>query len=38
MATVRFENMPLTSTRSVWRRQPDGSWMRIIDRPEVPRP
>jgi hypothetical protein len=22
----------------VLRRQPDGSWLRIIDRPEVPRP
>jgi hypothetical protein len=37
----------LTSTRSadntgvrvqVLRRQPDGSWLRIIDRPEVPAP
>ena len=37
----------LTSTRSadntgvrvqVLRRQPDGSWLRIIDRPEVPKP
>jgi hypothetical protein len=37
----------LTSTRSadntgvrvqVLRRQPDGSWLRIIDRPEVPQP
>ena len=36
-----------TSTRSadntgvrvqVLRRQPDGSWLRIIDRPEVPQP
>lgn len=41
----RFENLTLTSTRSadntgvrvqVLRRQPDGSWLRIIDRPEVP--
>lgn len=43
--TVRFEDLALTSTRSadetgvrvqVLRRQPDGSWLRIIDRPEVP--
>jgi ketosteroid isomerase-like protein len=43
--TIRFENLALTSTRSadntgvrvqVLRRQPDGSWLRIIDRPEVP--
>jgi hypothetical protein len=42
---VRFEALALTSTRSadntgvrvqVLRRQPDGSWLRIIDRPEVP--
>jgi ketosteroid isomerase-like protein len=47
LPTVRFENLALTSTRSadntgvrvqVLRRQPDGSWLRIIDRPEVPRP
>jgi hypothetical protein len=45
LPTVRFEDLPLTSTRSadntgvrvqVLRRQPDGSWLRIIDRPEVP--
>jgi uncharacterized protein (TIGR02246 family) len=45
LPTVRFENLALTSTRSadntgvrvqVLRRQPDGSWLRIIDRPEVP--
>jgi ketosteroid isomerase-like protein len=44
---VRFEDLALTSTRSadntgvrvqVLRRQPDGSWLRIIDRPEVPQP
>jgi ketosteroid isomerase-like protein len=44
LPTVRFENLALTSTRSadntgvrvqVLRRQPDGSWQRIIDRPEV---
>jgi ketosteroid isomerase-like protein len=47
LPTVRFENLALTSTRSadntgvrvqVLRRQPDGSWLRIIDRPEVPEP
>jgi ketosteroid isomerase-like protein len=47
LPTVRFENLALTSTRSadntgvrvqVLRRQPDGSWLRIIDRPEVPPP
>lgn len=41
---VRFEDLALTSTRSadnvgvrvqVVRRQPDGSWLRIIDRPEA---
>src|SRR5215467_10305384 len=46
LPTVRFEDLALTSTRSadnvgvrvqVLRRQPDGSWLRIIDRPEVPR-
>jgi uncharacterized protein (TIGR02246 family) len=45
LPTVRFEDLALTSTRSadntgvrvqVVRRQPDGSWLRIIDRPEVP--
>src|SRR5271165_5948119 len=45
LPTVRFENLALTSTRSmdntgvrvqVLRHQPDGSWLRIIDRPEVP--
>src|ERR1022692_4201883 len=47
LPTVRFEDLALTSTRSadntgvrvqVLRRQPDGSWVRIIDRPEVPQP
>jgi ketosteroid isomerase-like protein len=47
LPTVRFEDLALTSTRSadntgvrvqVLRRQPDGSWLRIIDRPEVPEP
>jgi ketosteroid isomerase-like protein len=47
LPTVRFENLALTSTRSadntgirvqVLRRQPDGSWLRIIDRPEIPQP
>lgn len=45
LPTVRFEDLALTSTRSadntgvrvqVLRRQTDGSWLRIIDRPEVP--
>jgi hypothetical protein len=44
LPTIRFEDLALTSTRSaddvgvrvqVLRRQPDGSWQRIIDRPEV---
>ena len=47
LPTVRFEDLALTSTRSadntgvrvqVPRRQPDGSWLRIIYRPEVPQP
>jgi ketosteroid isomerase-like protein len=47
LPSVRFENLALTSTHSadnagvrvqVLRRQPDGSWLRIIDRPEVPQP
>ena len=47
LPTVRFEDLALTSTRSadntgvrvqVLRRQPDGSWLRIIDRPEVSQP
>lgn len=47
LPTVRFEDLALISTRSadntgvrvqVLRRQPDGSWRRIIDRPEVPQP
>lgn len=45
LPTVRFQDLALTSTRSadntgvrvqLLRRQPDGSWLRIIDRPEVP--
>jgi ketosteroid isomerase-like protein len=45
LPTVRFQDLALTSTCSadntgvrvqVLRRQPDGSWLRIIDRPEVP--
>jgi ketosteroid isomerase-like protein len=45
LPTVRFEDLALTSTLSadntgvrvqVLRRQADGSWLRIIDRPEVP--
>ena len=44
LPTVRFENLALTSTSSadntgvriqVLRQQPDGSWLRIIDRPEM---
>jgi ketosteroid isomerase-like protein len=44
LATIRFEDLALASTRSadntgvrvqVLRRQIDGSWLRIIDRPEV---
>ncbi|MGO9159597.1 MAG: YybH family protein [Streptosporangiaceae bacterium] len=44
LPTVMFENLALASTRSadntgvrvqVLRRQPDGSWLRIIDRPEA---
>jgi ketosteroid isomerase-like protein len=47
LPTVRFEDLALTSTRSadntgvrvqVLRRQSDGSWQRVIDRPEVPQP
>jgi ketosteroid isomerase-like protein len=47
LPTVRFENLALTSTRSAdntgvrvqaLRQQPDSSWLRIIDRPEVPQP
>ncbi len=47
LPTIRFEDLALTSTRSadntgvrvqILRRQPDGSWLRIIDRPETPRP
>jgi hypothetical protein len=43
----RFEDLALTSTRSagntgvrvqVLRRQSDGPWLRIMDRPEVPPP
>ncbi|HTS97888.1 MAG TPA: nuclear transport factor 2 family protein [Streptosporangiaceae bacterium] len=45
LPTLRFEGLALTSTRpadgtggrvQVARRQPDGSWLRIIDRPELP--
>jgi uncharacterized protein (TIGR02246 family) len=45
LPTVRFGGLALTSTRpadgtggrvQVARRQPDGSWLRIIDRPELP--
>jgi uncharacterized protein (TIGR02246 family) len=46
LPTVRFGDLALTSTRpaddtggrvQVVRRQPDGTWLRIIDRPELPR-
>jgi|SRR5579884_2349894 len=46
LPTLRYGDLALTSTRSaddtgtrvqVVRRQPDGSWLRIIDRPELPR-
>ncbi len=45
LPTVRCGDLALTSTRSaddkggrvqVVQRQPDGSWLRIIDRPEMP--
>ncbi len=45
LPTVRYGDLALTSTRAadgtggrvqVARRQPDGSWLRIIDRPELP--
>ncbi|GAA2482403.1 hypothetical protein GCM10010406_18360 [Streptomyces thermolineatus] len=45
LPTVRHGDLALTSTRpsdgtggrvQVARRQPDGTWLRIIDRPEVP--
>jgi uncharacterized protein (TIGR02246 family) len=46
LPTVRYRDLALTSTRAadntggrvqIAQRQPDGSWLRIIDRPEVPR-
>jgi uncharacterized protein (TIGR02246 family) len=45
LPTIRYGDLALTSTRpadntggrvQVARRQPDGTWLRIIDRPEVP--
>jgi uncharacterized protein (TIGR02246 family) len=45
LPTVRYGDLALCSTRSadgtggrvqVARRQPDGTWLRIIDRPELP--
>jgi uncharacterized protein (TIGR02246 family) len=45
LPTLQFEDLALTSTRpadgtggrvQVARRQPDGAWLRIIDRPEAP--
>ncbi|ASR36326.1 DUF4440 domain-containing protein [Prauserella marina] len=46
LPTVRYGDLALTSTRSaddvgarvqVVRKQPDGTWLRVIDRPELPR-
>lgn len=46
LPTLLFGDLALTSTRSaddtggrvqIARRQPDGTWLRIIDRPEMPR-
>ncbi|MBO0832594.1 MAG: nuclear transport factor 2 family protein [Actinobacteria bacterium] len=46
LPSLRFGDLALTSTRpadntggrvQVARRQPDGTWLRIIDRPELPR-
>jgi uncharacterized protein (TIGR02246 family) len=46
LPTLRFADLALTSTRpadnaggrvQVARRQADGTWLRIIDRPELPR-
>jgi len=46
LPTVTFEGLALTSTQSadntgdrvqVLRRQADGSWLRVMDRPETPR-
>jgi uncharacterized protein (TIGR02246 family) len=46
LPTLLFEDLALTSTQpadgtggrvQVARRQPDGTWLRIIDRPELPR-
>jgi uncharacterized protein (TIGR02246 family) len=45
LPTIRYGDLALTSTRAldgtggrvqVVRRQPDGTWLRIIDRPEMP--
>jgi ketosteroid isomerase-like protein len=45
LPTLRFGDLALTSTRAadntggrvqVARRQPDGTWLRIMDRPELP--
>ena len=45
LPTLRFGDLALTSTRpadgtggrvQVARRQPDGTWLRIMDRPELP--
>lgn len=46
LPTIRYGDLALTSTRAadgtggrvqVAARQPDGSWLRIIDRPELPK-
>jgi ketosteroid isomerase-like protein len=46
LPTIRYGDIALTSTRAadgtggrvqVAARQPDGTWLRIIDRPEVPK-
>ncbi|MBB2911032.1 ketosteroid isomerase-like protein [Streptosporangium becharense] len=45
LPTVHYGDLALTSTRAsdgtggrvqVVRRQPDGTWLRVIDRPEIP--
>ncbi|HEY7595708.1 MAG TPA: nuclear transport factor 2 family protein [Actinophytocola sp.] len=45
LPTVRYGDLALTSTRpsddtggrvQVARREPDGTWLRVIDRPELP--
>jgi len=45
LPTIRYADLALTSTRAldgtggrvqVVRREPDGTWLRVIDRPEMP--